>query len=62
MKRDEKRYLGGDRVMRPLDAHLAYLECCAKAWEQGVCCKAPAPVQAARVRAMARRIKEEAKP
>ena len=56
----EKKYLGPDKAWRTLEGHLAYLERCAKAWEQGVCCKGPEPMQAARVRAMARRIKAEA--
>jgi hypothetical protein len=56
-----RQYLGPDRVLRTLDAHLVYLERCAKAWEQGVCCKGPEPLQAARVRAMARCIKAEAR-
>lgn len=56
----EQMYLGPDKTWRTLGDHLAYLERCAQAWERGDCCNAPEPLQAARVRAMAQRIADEA--
>lgn len=53
-----KTYLGPDGTKRTKEEYLNYLERCARLWEEGFACK-PSPEQAARVRAIAKKIEKE---